>query len=100
MIAAISWSPDNVAMTLRRDPLPHHLLMGRALDLARQARAHGNHPFGALLADADGKVRLEAENTVVTEGDWYRPRGNELDAARLPQPRPRRADRGDALHQH
>lgn len=45
------------------------LFMRQALDLARQARAHGNHPFGSLLADADRKVRLEAENTVVTEGD-------------------------------
>jgi tRNA(Arg) A34 adenosine deaminase TadA len=45
------------------------VLMRRALDLARQARDHGNHPFGALLTDADGNVRLEAENTVVTEHD-------------------------------
>lgn len=43
--------------------------MRRALGLARQARAHGNHPFGALLANADGRVQLEAENTVVTESD-------------------------------
>lgn len=53
----------------RRPGMPHRPLMRRALDLARQARDHGNHPFGALLADADGKVLLEAENTVVTEGD-------------------------------
>jgi tRNA(Arg) A34 adenosine deaminase TadA len=39
------------------------------LDLARQAREHGNHPFGALLADPDGKVLLTAENTVLTEHD-------------------------------
>ncbi len=41
----------------------------RALDLARTAREHGNHPFGALLVDADGRVLVEAENTVVTESD-------------------------------
>jgi tRNA(Arg) A34 adenosine deaminase TadA len=29
----------------------------------------GNHPFGALLADADGKVVLEGENTVLTAQD-------------------------------
>ena len=69
MIAAVLRSPDNEAMTPRPDSGPDQVLMRRALDLARQARAHGNHPFGALLADADGKVRLEAENTVVTEGD-------------------------------
>jgi tRNA(Arg) A34 adenosine deaminase TadA len=43
--------------------------MRRALDLARQARSHGDHPFGALLADSASKVLLEAENTVVSEAD-------------------------------
>ena len=33
-------------------------------------RAHGNHPFGALLADASGQILLEAENTVLTEQDF------------------------------
>ncbi len=45
------------------------VLMRRAIALAREARKHGNHPFGALLADAFGRVRLEAENTVVTGSD-------------------------------
>jgi tRNA(Arg) A34 adenosine deaminase TadA len=40
-----------------------------AIDLAWQARAHGNHPFGALLVDADGNVVVESENTVVTGRD-------------------------------
>jgi tRNA(Arg) A34 adenosine deaminase TadA len=44
-----------------------HLL--RAIELARRAREHGNHPFGALLVDGEGSVVLEAENTVVTERD-------------------------------
>jgi tRNA(Arg) A34 adenosine deaminase TadA len=44
-------------------------LMRRALDIARRARAHGNHPFGALLVDAAGAVLLEAENTVMTASD-------------------------------
>lgn len=44
-------------------------LLRRAIDLSRSAVAHGNHPFGALLADADGQVVLTAENTVVTERD-------------------------------
>jgi tRNA(Arg) A34 adenosine deaminase TadA len=48
---------------------PAAVLMRRALGLARQARDHGNHPFGALLADADGRLRFEAENTVVTDAD-------------------------------
>ncbi len=37
-------------------------LLRRAFDVARRAREHGNHPFGALLADGDGNVLLEVEN--------------------------------------
>jgi tRNA(Arg) A34 adenosine deaminase TadA len=39
------------------------------IDIARRARQHGNHPFGALLAGPQGQVLLEAENTVVTQAD-------------------------------
>jgi len=41
----------------------------QAIDVARRARVNGNHPFGALLADEQGNVLLEAENTVITESD-------------------------------
>jgi tRNA(Arg) A34 adenosine deaminase TadA len=41
----------------------------RAIELAAHAREAGNHPFGSLLVDAAGAVVLEAENTVVTDGD-------------------------------
>ncbi|MDJ1006326.1 MAG: nucleoside deaminase [Paracoccaceae bacterium] len=44
-------------------------LLRRTIELARTARARGDHPFGALLADADGAVLLEAMNTCGTEGD-------------------------------
>jgi tRNA(Arg) A34 adenosine deaminase TadA len=44
-----------------------HLLA--AIELAQRSRSSGNHPFGALLVDADGNVVLEAENTVVTARD-------------------------------
>ncbi len=40
-----------------------------AIDIARNAREHGNHPFGALLADDQGYILLRAENTVVTAHD-------------------------------
>jgi len=43
--------------------------MRRAIDLARSARQHGNHPFGALLVNAAGQVLVEAENTVNTASD-------------------------------
>ena len=40
-----------------------------AIDLAQQAREHGNHPFGAILVDENNQVLLQAENTVVTGKD-------------------------------
>ena len=39
-----------------------------SIELARQARTAGNHPFGALLV-LDGKVVLTAGNTVATDRD-------------------------------
>lgn len=44
-------------------------LLRKAIDIAFHARKQGNHPFGALLADEEGHILLEAENTVVTEND-------------------------------
>ena len=49
------------------DELERHLR--RAIELARQARERGNHPFGALLVDGDGTVLLEAENTIRSDRD-------------------------------
>jgi tRNA(Arg) A34 adenosine deaminase TadA len=40
----------------------------QAIELARQARLAGNHPFGALLV-VDGDVVLTAQNTVATDRD-------------------------------
>ncbi|TDI83924.1 MAG: nucleoside deaminase [Chloroflexi bacterium] len=44
-------------------------LLRAAFQVALRAVATGNHPFGAILADANGGILLEAENTVVTESD-------------------------------
>lgn len=44
-------------------------LMRVAIEMARSARSNGNHPFGAILANEDGKILLKAENTVITERD-------------------------------
>ncbi len=44
-------------------------LLRQAIEVARRAREHGNHPFGALLADEQGHILLEAENNVNTEHD-------------------------------
>ena len=44
-------------------------LLRAAIELSARARAAGNQPYGALLADAQGRVLLEAGNTQVTTGD-------------------------------
>ena len=43
----------------------HEAFLSRAIELARQARAAGDHPFGAVLV-LDGRIVVEARNTVVT----------------------------------
>ena len=43
--------------------------MRAAIDVARDAREKGNHPFGALLVDKHKNVILCAENTVISERD-------------------------------
>ncbi|WP_210479563.1 nucleoside deaminase [Naasia sp. SYSU D00948] len=44
-------------------------LLRAAIEVSRRARERGNHPFGAVLADPDGRIVLEAENSVTTEVD-------------------------------
>lgn len=46
-----------------------HPRLDLAIQQARLARDAGNHPFGAVLADAAGTVVLSAQNTVVTASD-------------------------------
>ncbi|WP_257169876.1 nucleoside deaminase [Bradyrhizobium sp. SRS-191] len=41
----------------------------RSFAVARRSLAHGNHPFGAILVDADGRVLVEAENGYMPERD-------------------------------
>ena len=41
-------------------------LLRRAIEVASRSVAGGNLPFGALLADPDGNVLLEAENSDIT----------------------------------
>jgi tRNA(Arg) A34 adenosine deaminase TadA len=58
--------------------------LAAAIEVARRARANGNHPFGAVLA-VDGDIVLEAENTVVTGRD--RTGHAELNLVRLAESR-------------
>lgn len=41
----------------------------RAIELAVEARATGNPPFGSLLAGPDDAVLVEERNTTLTDGD-------------------------------
>jgi tRNA(Arg) A34 adenosine deaminase TadA len=43
-------------------------LLRRAFDVARRAREGGDHPFGSLLADAEGQVLMEQGNGYSSEG--------------------------------
>ena len=44
-------------------------LLRAAIALSARALEHGNEPYGALLGDAGGNMRLEAENTQVSDRD-------------------------------
>ncbi len=44
-------------------------LLRRAFEIAKSARVHGNHPFGALLAGPDGAVLIESENGFLPDRD-------------------------------
>jgi tRNA(Arg) A34 adenosine deaminase TadA len=41
----------------------------RAIELAAEARAAGDQPFGSLLVGPDGRVLAEDRNTTITERD-------------------------------
>jgi tRNA(Arg) A34 adenosine deaminase TadA len=46
------------------------LFLRRAIELAREARADGRHPFGSLILDERGEVVVEARNNaVLPKGD-------------------------------
>jgi len=54
-------------MTIDTAEISVHFIR-QAIELAREARSAGNHPFGALLV-VDGRVVLTAGNTVNTDRD-------------------------------
>ena len=43
-------------------------LLRRAIDVARRSRAAGDHPFGSVLADGEGKLIMEQGNGYTSEG--------------------------------
>src|SRR5689334_22331403 len=65
----------------------------QAIELARQARGAGNHPFGALLV-VDGRVVLTARNTIATDRDPTAHAETNLVAAAIGQLSPDQIRRG------
>jgi tRNA(Arg) A34 adenosine deaminase TadA len=49
--------------------LDHEALLRCAFAVARRARSHGNHPFGAILVGPDGALLIEAENGYLPDRD-------------------------------
>jgi tRNA(Arg) A34 adenosine deaminase TadA len=47
----------------------HLAFLRRSFEIARRAREHGNHPFGALLVGPSGDVLLEQENGYLPDRD-------------------------------
>jgi tRNA(Arg) A34 adenosine deaminase TadA len=50
-------------------PTDHETFLRRSFDVARRARTHGNHPFGAILVSAEGQVLIETENGYLPDRD-------------------------------
>jgi tRNA(Arg) A34 adenosine deaminase TadA len=53
------------AMSLRPYDEP---LLRQAFEVARRSRAAGDHPFGSVLADGEGRVLMEQGNGYTSEG--------------------------------
>jgi tRNA(Arg) A34 adenosine deaminase TadA len=49
--------------------LDHEAFLRRSFDVARRARNHGNHPFGAILVGETGDVLIETENGFLPDHD-------------------------------
>lgn len=50
-------------------PLDDESFLRRAFAVARRARAHGNHPFAAILVSPQGDVLIERENGYLPDRD-------------------------------
>jgi tRNA(Arg) A34 adenosine deaminase TadA len=54
---------------MKKPPRPDdEKLLRLSFDVAKRARESGDHPFGSLLADADGNVLMEQGNGYTSEG--------------------------------
>ena len=51
------------------DPRRDEHFLRLSYEVARRARTHGNHPFGAILVGPEGEVLLESENGYLPDRD-------------------------------
>ena len=49
--------------------LDHEHFLRLSFAVAKRARTHGNHPFGAILVGPDGTVLIESENGYMPDRD-------------------------------
>ncbi len=49
-------------------PVNDEQLLRKAFDVARKARESGDHPFGSVLADAEGNLLMQQGNGYTSEG--------------------------------
>src|SRR6185437_9139080 len=62
---------------------PHdEALLRKAFDVARRSRAEGDHPFGAVLADGEGRALMEQGNGYTSEGGYRTAHAERLLASR------------------
>ncbi len=45
------------------------IFLRRSFEVARRSTSHGNHPFGAILVDSQGRVLIETENGYMPSRD-------------------------------
>lgn len=57
---------DHANLSMQAMSGEHDILIRKAIEVAKSAMDHGNHPFGALLVNKAGDILLTAENTVCT----------------------------------
>jgi tRNA(Arg) A34 adenosine deaminase TadA len=52
-------------MTTQSLTAAEETFLRRSIELAREARAMGRHPFGSLIVDARGKIVVESRNNAI-----------------------------------
>jgi tRNA(Arg) A34 adenosine deaminase TadA len=72
-------------MQIKPDKLDDELYLRRAFEVARMSRDHGDHPFGAILVDADGVILLEQTNGFSAHGGDMTAHAERLLATRASQ---------------